>query len=87
MESTLCNKQYVRIAETAFITRLSNHRKDTKHPNAMLACTHFTQQSLNFHSHAKFIVITSSSKNILRERLIQQENFLIQKLNTKNSTD
>ena len=32
MEWTLCKKQYVRKAETAFNIRLHNHRKDTKDP-------------------------------------------------------
>ena len=84
MECTLCNKQYVGKAETAFNIRLNNHRKDTKNSNAILACRHFQKQGHNFNSHAKFIIIdrqvnTSSSKDILRERLIQRENFWIQK--------
>ena len=87
MECTLCNKQYVRKAETTFNSRLNNHRKDTKNPNAILTCRHFQQQSHNFNSHAKFIIIdklvnTSSSKDILRERLIQRENFWIEKVKT-----
>ena len=83
----LCNKQYVGKAETAFNIRLNNHRKETKNPNAVLACKHFQQQGHKFNSHAKFIIIgklvnTSSSKDILCERLIQRENFCIQKLKT-----
>ena len=75
MECTLCNKQ------------LNNHKKDIKNTNAMLACRHFQQQGHKFNSHAKFIIIgklvnTSRAKDILRERLIQQENFWIQKLKT-----
>ena len=78
MECTLCNKYYVRKAETMFNGRLNNHRKDTKNPNAILACRHFQQQGHNFNSHALFIFIyklvnNSSSKDILRERLIQGE--------------
>ena len=47
-----------------------------------LARGHFQQQSHNFNSHAKFIIIdklvnTSSSKEILCKCLIQQENFWI----------
>ena len=85
MECTLYNKQYVVKAETAFNIRLNNHRKDTKNPNAILACRHFQQKGHRFNSHAKFIIIdklvnTSSSKDILRERLIQRENFWIQRL-------
>ena len=87
MECTLCSKQYEGKVETAFSIRLNNHRKDTKDPNAILAGKYFQQQGQNFNSHAKFIIIdklvnTSSSKDILRERLIQRENFWIQKLKT-----
>ena len=87
MECTLCNKQYVGKAETAFSFRLNNHRKDTKDPNAILAGRQFEQQGRSFNSHAEFIIIdklvnTSSSKGILRKRLIQQEHFWIQKLKT-----
>ena len=82
MECTLCNKKYLRKAETVFNIRLNNHRKDTKDLNSMLACRHFLQQG-----HAKFIILgklvnASSSKDILRERLIQRENFWIKKLKT-----
>ena len=82
MECTLCNKQYVGKAETAFNIRLNNHRKDTENPNAILACRPFQQHGHNFNSHAKFIIIdklvnTSSSEGILHERLIQRENFWI----------
>ena len=74
MECTLCNKQYIGKAETAFNIRLNNHRKDTKNPSALLGCRHFLQQGHNFNSQAKFIIIdkqvnTSSSKDVLRERL------------------
>ena len=53
----------------------------------MLACRHFQQQGHNFNSHAKYIIIdklvnASSSKDILRERLMQRENFWIKKLKT-----
>ena len=87
MECTLCNKQYIGKVDTAFHIRLNSHGKDTKDPNAILACRHFQQQGHNFNSHAKFIIIdklvnTSSSKDILRERLIQRENFWMKKLKT-----
>ena len=66
---------------------MKNHRKDTKTPNAIHSCRHFQQQGHNFNSHAKFIVLdkivnTSSSKDILREHLIQRENLWIHKLKT-----
>ena len=83
MECTLCNKQYVGKAQTAFNIRLNNHREDTKNPNTIRACRHFQQQIHS--SHVKFIIIdklvnTFSSKGILRERLMQREYFWIQKL-------
>ena len=87
MECTPCNKQYVGKAETSFNIRLSKRRKDTKDPNAIVACRHFQKQGHNFNSHSKFIIIdklanTFSSKDILRERLIQREDFWIQKIKT-----
>ena len=77
--------QYVGKAETALVIRLSNHRKDTKNPNGILACRHFQQQVYSFNNLTKFIiggnlVNTSSSKDISRERLIKRENLWIQKL-------
>ena len=87
MECTLCNKPYVGKADTTFNIRLSNNIKDTKDPNLILAGRHFQQQGHNFNNHSKFIIIdkpvnTSNSKDILRECLIQRENFWIQKLKT-----
>ena len=87
MECTPCNKQYIGKVDTAFHIRLNSHRKDSKDPNAILACRHFQRQGHNFNSHAKSIIIdklvnTSSSKDILCEHLIQRENFWIQKLKT-----
>ena len=87
MECKLCNKQYVGKAETAFNIRFNNHRKDTKNPNAIPAGRHFQQKSHTFNSHTKSIIIdklvnTSSPKDILPERLIQRENFWIQKVKT-----
>ena len=87
MECKLGNKQYAGTAETAFNIRPNNHRTDTKDPNAILACRLFQKQGHNFNCHPKFIITdklvnNSSSKDILRERLIQRENFWIQKLKT-----
>ena len=48
MECILCNKEYVRKAETSFNMRLSNHQKDVKKLKAIMACRHFLQESLNF---------------------------------------
>ena len=85
MECTL-NKS-LEEAATVFNIRLNKHGKETKNPNAIVASRHFQQQSHNFNSHAKFIIMeklvnTSSSKDILREHLMQQEKFWIQKLKT-----
>ena len=87
MGCTLCNKPYVGKADTTFNIRLNNNIKDTKDPNLILACRHFQQQGHNFNNHSKFIITdrpvnTSNSKDILLERLIQRENFWIQKLKT-----
>ena len=56
--------------------RLTNHKKDTKNQSEILACRHFQQQGHNFNTHAKLIIVdklvnSSSSKDILRKRLIQ----------------
>ena len=87
IERTLCNKRYAGKAETPFNIRLNNYRKDTKDPNAILACKYFRQQGHSFNSHVKSIILdklvnTSSSKDSLLERLIQREDFWIQKLKT-----
>ena len=87
MECTLCKKQYVGKAETAFNILLNNHRDDVKnpHPKTILACKHFREKNHNFNKHAKFIIKdkltnTKKPKEILRQRLIQRENFWIQTL-------
>ena len=87
MECTLCNKQYVGKAETSFNVRLNNHRKDVNKPNAILACKHFQQRDHNFNQHAKFVIIDQlknlqKPKEILRQRLIDRENFWIKTLDT-----
>ena len=80
MECILCDEQYLGRADTAFNIRSNNHRKDTKDLNVILACRHLQEQGHNFNSHAKFIIIDtlvniSSSKDILRERIIPLEDF------------
>ena len=90
MEFTLCKKQHAGKAETLFNIRLNNHRNNVKtpHPKAILACKHFQEKSDNFNKHAKFIItdkltnIRRSPKEILRQRLIERENFWIQALDT-----
>ena len=80
MECTLYKKQYIEKSETSFTIRLNNHRKDVKKPDAILACRHFQEKNHVFNKHAKFIIIdkltnTTKSKDILRQRLIERENF------------
>ena len=72
MECTSFTKQYVAKAKTSFNIRLKNHREDAKNQNTPLAFRHFQQQSHNFNSHTKCIIIDkllniSSSKKIERK--------------------
>ena len=69
---TLCKKQYVGKAETAFDLRLNNHRNDVKnpHPKTILACKHFQEKSHNSNKHAKFIITdkrNSTKKTLFKE--------------------
>ena len=87
MECMLCKMQYVGKADTGFNLRLNNHKKDTKNPNAILACKHFQEKIHNFNKHTKFIIIVKlvnlhGSKEALREFLVTRENFWIQKSKT-----
>ena len=70
--------------EAPFNISLNNHRKD---PKAILADKHFLKRGHRFNKDARFTIIdrltnTHLDKDILRERLIQRENFWIQKLQT-----
>ena len=84
----ICNIQYVRKSETPFNIRLNNHRKDIKSPNAIPACKHFNRHDHDFNNHEKIIIIEqlrnilTASSETLKERLKQQENFWIMKLET-----
>ena len=65
---------------TRFNIRLNNHRKDVKKPDAILASRHLQERTHVFNKHGKFIIIdkltnTTKSKDILRQRLIERENF------------
>ena len=87
LERIICNLQYVSVGknETPFNFRLNNHRKDVKDPKAILADKHFNKHVHSFNKHVRFTLIdrltnTNLDKEILRERLIQRENFWIQKL-------
>ena len=89
MECTLRKKQYVGKAETTCNIRLNSHRNGLKNPRlkTIFACEHFWERNHNFNKHAKFIIIdklttTKKPKEVLRQRLIQRENFWIQILDT-----
>ena len=80
MECIICNLQYVGKNETPFKIKLNNHRKDFEDPKAILADKHFQKNGHRFNEHARFTIIdrltnTNLDKEILRERLIQRENF------------
>ena len=57
MECTICNLQYVGKNETPFNIRLTNHRKDVKDPEAILADKHFQKNGHGFNEHARFAII------------------------------
>ena len=82
MECTLCKKQYVAKSEVSFNIRLNNYVKTLKN----LIPDQRADTSMNknhvFSKRAKFIVIdklenTTRSVDILRQRLIDRENFQI----------
>ena len=85
MECTLRKMQYVGKSEPIFNIRLNNHRKNIKKPDAILACRHFQERNHVFNKHTKSFIIdkprnTTKSKGILRQRLVERENFWIQTL-------
>ena len=87
MEWTICNIQYVGKNETLFNIRLNKQRKDLKDPKTILADKNFQKNGHRFNEHARFTIIDKLTnknldKEILRERLIQRENFCLQKLGT-----
>ena len=92
MECTLCKKQCVGKSETSFNISLNYHRKNIKksscHINMqVLTCRYFQRKKHSFNKLAKFIIIdkftnTTKSKDILRQRFIERENFRIQTLQT-----
>lgn len=88
LECILCNIQYVGKSETPFNIRLNNHRKDVNSPKAIPACLHFRKERHNFLKHARFTLIEelsekdNISKETLKLRLKQRENFWILKLQT-----
>ena len=83
----LMQKIISREIETSFNIKLNNHRKDIKKLDAILACRHSQEKKHIFNKHVKFIMVdkltnTTKSKNILRQRFIERENFWIQTLET-----
>ena len=88
LECYICNIQYVGKSETPFNIRLNNHRKDVKNPNAVPACKHFNRNDHDFNNLEKIIIIQqlrnigTTSTETLQERLKQQENLWIMKLQT-----
>ena len=69
MESILCKKQYVGMAETAFNIQLNSYKNDVKNPHSkiiLLACKHFQEKSHNINKRAKFIIIDklTNTKNL-----------------------
>ena len=87
LECIICNVQYVRKNETPFNIRLKNYREDVKDPKAILADKYFQKNGHRFNGQTRFTIIDGSTntnldKEILRENLIQRENFWIQNLET-----
>ena len=81
-------KKYVGKFETQFHTRLNSHREDINDSSAVPATRkHFNSPNHDFNTQGKFTIeklrnITSSSTEILKERLKKMENFWINKLKT-----
>ena len=83
MECTMCNLQYVGKNDTPLNIRLNNHRKGAKDPKIILADKHFQKSGHRFNEHARFTItvrLTNANldKEILKELIIQRENFWIQ---------
>ena len=74
---TICNIQYIGKNETPFNIKLSNHRKDVKDPKVILPDKHFQKSGHTFNKYARFTIIDTLTidTEVLRERLIQRENF------------
>ena len=60
-------------------SRLNKHRKDVKNPKAILADQHFKKNVIDL-TITNRLTNAHLFKEILRERPIKRENFLIQKL-------
>ena len=87
LQCRICQLQYVGKSETSFNIRLSNHKKESKNKNPILACKHFQNPKQNFPRDAKFNLIEEITKTFttseqLRLLLKKRKNFRILKLNT-----
>ena len=82
-----CQLQYVSKSETFFNIWLSNHRKDSKNKNSILACKYFQNLNHNFQRDAKLTLIEQITKTLTTTKqlpllLMKRENFWILKLKT-----
>ena len=87
MERKLHYEQHVGKAEANFNIKLINYGSGVKETNSILAFKKFQAVRHNFNKRTKFIIIDKSvnvnwTKDLLRVRLKQRENFSIQKLET-----
>ena len=86
LECYICNIHYIGKSETPFNIRLKNHRKDVKNPSAIPSCKHFNRHDHDFNNHVKIVIIEQlrnihmTSTETLKERLKQQDNLWIMKL-------
>ena len=87
LQCRICQLHYVDKSETSFNVRLSNHRKDGKNKNPVLACKDFQNSNHYFQRDAKFTLIEQIPKTFttteqLRLLLKRRTNFWILKLKT-----
>ena len=63
---------------------MKDHRQDVKDADEILGCKHFQAVGNNFGQHPKFMImdILVNVSNVKGERLIQRENFWIEKVKT-----
>ena len=83
----LCNAQFVGKNEALYNIRLNNCTKDVKDRKVKLVAKLSSKNGHRFNEHLKFTIIdrlnnTNLDKATIRERLLQRENFWIQKLDT-----
>ena len=57
IQCPICQLQYVGKSETSFYITLSNHKKDSKNKNPILACKHFQNLNHNYQRDEKFTLI------------------------------